>query len=623
MCFGPINVDAAMALPDPEFHAMQDKFLKIHDEKTHRLWFLWAPDYSVMNPKVVGKCGCIGGCEFFGSNRNGLKFFHPSDHDFIEGVNAAVFHLCKNKKDMGYGQSLHDHNQYMFDLQGNIVSNTPSKSKAMLRKKPSGHAGESDTLRASGTFETSRHYSRLSADLSDTQSSILPDDSKTDTMSSDRTITDSVKNEVVVEHVPNHCLTSVEEKEEGETTSKKSSIPSDYLPGSPIPDAYDTDRYVSTPSDAGPWASGASGAGSVSSLPEMVSRKPNHLGHERKASYDPSRAYQKATNQDIGRQGSVGSVSTRRDSRGSLPSSTHSAISRQSSLTSPVLRRLSSQMSMRDSAWSMTGSEQFFSAAEDMGDSISSLPTSESRDDHSSVRRSLSHQLSMSSSEPTGSPSTNCSWSDATWDTRLGDQSVMQSTVIECNHPEADTDSESVSSFVSAVSSQQASKADIRDVEDMSDDEITIQSDDSQDGYETEVPASNYIDLHGQMNNPITKSPLLMSCYMNHMTQLRCTHWVAPPPHCVGMTTSEKEANGMAEKISVNGSNAPSWIPQFEYLNEGFTPRLMTNKRELRTPPSLSSPSSTSEFDKQRKFFPSADDVTNQGQLFLLPSFVL
>ena len=65
--FGPLSLDAGIALPDPQMHALQTKFLKRHDLRTHRLWFLWEP-YD---------CGCLGFCSYFG-DRSNLVDFYPS-----------------------------------------------------------------------------------------------------------------------------------------------------------------------------------------------------------------------------------------------------------------------------------------------------------------------------------------------------------------------------------------------------------------------------------------------------------------------------------------------------------------------------------------------------------------
>ena len=65
------------------------RYLQTHDEAHRRLWFLWSADGT--NTKAVGRCGCIGGCAFFGSNRNGAKFFKPSRQDIQDGINMATF----------------------------------------------------------------------------------------------------------------------------------------------------------------------------------------------------------------------------------------------------------------------------------------------------------------------------------------------------------------------------------------------------------------------------------------------------------------------------------------------------------------------------------------------------
>lgn len=106
---------------------VQNKYLKLHDEATKRLWFLWPQESGVKSTK----CGCIGGCAFFGNNRNGPKFFKPSHHDFQDGINVAAYRYMMQKcmyenvrklvdyfscfrinesgKEKGFGQSiLHD-----------------------------------------------------------------------------------------------------------------------------------------------------------------------------------------------------------------------------------------------------------------------------------------------------------------------------------------------------------------------------------------------------------------------------------------------------------------------------------------------------------------------------------
>lgn len=65
-----------------------NRFLKYHDERYKKLWFLWPCDSKLL---VTGRCGCIGGCIFFGRNRNGQRFFKPNRQDVQDGVNIVAF----------------------------------------------------------------------------------------------------------------------------------------------------------------------------------------------------------------------------------------------------------------------------------------------------------------------------------------------------------------------------------------------------------------------------------------------------------------------------------------------------------------------------------------------------
>lgn len=60
-------------------------FLKLHDKRHKKLWFLWNSGYEAL------RCGCIGGTAFFGNNINGPKFFKPSAQDIQDGINIARY----------------------------------------------------------------------------------------------------------------------------------------------------------------------------------------------------------------------------------------------------------------------------------------------------------------------------------------------------------------------------------------------------------------------------------------------------------------------------------------------------------------------------------------------------
>ncbi|CAD7085829.1 unnamed protein product [Hermetia illucens] len=114
---GPILLEGASALPMPDhkLHLVQHNFLRDHDQKSKRLWFLWAA-----NGTDLSRCGCIGGCAFFGNNRNGSKFFKPSSQDIHDNYNIARYQILPGPREFGFGESiLHD---------GQLVFHTPPYS---------------------------------------------------------------------------------------------------------------------------------------------------------------------------------------------------------------------------------------------------------------------------------------------------------------------------------------------------------------------------------------------------------------------------------------------------------------------------------------------------------------
>lgn len=85
---GPLIIESAMSsdIKEHDMFAVQQKFLKMHDDKFKKLWFLW-PELN----KAMGRCGCVGGCQFFGSNKHGARFFKPTRKDLEDGANIAAF----------------------------------------------------------------------------------------------------------------------------------------------------------------------------------------------------------------------------------------------------------------------------------------------------------------------------------------------------------------------------------------------------------------------------------------------------------------------------------------------------------------------------------------------------
>ena len=80
----------------------------------------------------------------------------------------------------------------------------------------------------------------------------------------------------------------------------------------------------------------------------------------------------------------------------------------------------------------------------------------------------------------------------------------------------------SPASFVSAVAS-----------------EANVKSSRSRSRATSDTPSMHeYVNLHAQLNQRITTSPILIASYMKHMTHYRCSHWtaLAPVPHLIART---------------------------------------------------------------------------------------
>ncbi|MGH0163852.1 UNVERIFIED_CONTAM: hypothetical protein FKN15_068207 [Acipenser sinensis] len=100
--FGLITADVALAADHPSKHEVQRQFLEMHDNRTKRLWFLWPEDVA-RNKRSRNRCGCLGGCRFFGGTAAGLDFFKL---DEVTPSSSSAFSSCSADSDMCYGQSL-------------------------------------------------------------------------------------------------------------------------------------------------------------------------------------------------------------------------------------------------------------------------------------------------------------------------------------------------------------------------------------------------------------------------------------------------------------------------------------------------------------------------------------
>lgn len=92
---GKITIDLTLDKGNPE---EQVKFLRLHDFKTRRLFFLW-PDYTFNSNQI---CGCVGGCNYYS------VFDYTSHLDQLDANNFEFFNLDKSiwRCNSNYGQSL-------------------------------------------------------------------------------------------------------------------------------------------------------------------------------------------------------------------------------------------------------------------------------------------------------------------------------------------------------------------------------------------------------------------------------------------------------------------------------------------------------------------------------------
>lgn len=90
---GPVTVDVQECIGDKSLADQQIRFLTYHDRRTKRLWFIW--DVEELSGKLAVDrrkskiCGCVGGCNFFGRNANGVRFFTNQKLDASSSNNTA------------------------------------------------------------------------------------------------------------------------------------------------------------------------------------------------------------------------------------------------------------------------------------------------------------------------------------------------------------------------------------------------------------------------------------------------------------------------------------------------------------------------------------------------------
>ncbi|KAF7987765.1 hypothetical protein HCN44_003628 [Aphidius gifuensis] len=562
---GPVIIEAAISLPTPEhnLHLIQSKFLKMHDESTKKLWFLWPQDNFT---KTNNKCGCIGGCAFFGNNKNGPRFFKPSYHDLQDCINIAAYRIYENGKDKGFGQSiLHE---------GQLVFHTPpySLQDVTLQDLPTAGAGATTTATATATNCNTLNSTNSKSSKNSVERSRSVIDSRDDeTINTKLNITSESP---IINERKSLCrrfsYTS------GRQTNLIKDVPySRLVDSSPItqlPQKLDSDSKLNTEksklilcvpeNDNGPKSSASDSklavdyfnntsdiellqqSGSPQSLPTVTSDSRNSLfiksDSEEKlrqevqrtvsmSSENHSEAFYSADEDTSGGHvGVIGGIGGNTSRTSSLRQSIISAGSTNPK-NEPMKKKFSSDLSIVDSSGN-------FSIV--IGEKAHTLERTKPQIGIRNGR--IIHDNNNITLKP----------HDVILNQKLNAKNKDNNIIInDINNgllnDSSDSHSLSSTSFISAVSSQE---------------DMTL------------------VNLHMQINKPIIESPLLMSSYVSHLTQVKCTNWSSSSLQTGNnaFTTPLFKKCDNGRLVYIGGR----YIPKFETLNEGFTSLKMMTRQD-------------------------------------------
>ncbi|XP_043271443.1 transmembrane protein KIAA1109 isoform X4 [Venturia canescens] len=529
---GPVIIEAAISLPTPEhnLHLVQNKYLKTHDASTKRLWFLWPQESGVKTTK----CGCIGGCAFFGKNRNGARFFKPSYHDLADGINIAAYRINEPGKEKGFGQSiLHD---------GQLVFHTPPYSLQDVSLQDLCYP--SSILKSGVERSRSVMDHNKDSNIDDTGSTRLSTASGSpiagagDRKPLGRRFSYTSMRGTNMKDVPYSRLV-------------------DASPSTQLPLKLDSDSKLD-----------AERSKSILSVPE-IEMGPKSSASDSKLAVDYFNAMDNEFLQQSCSPQSLPLVTT--DIRASnthttaksadvvnISDSHHSLCARSES---EERLKQETQVQRTISMSSENHSEAFYSADEDTSHGLGGSRTSSLRQSivgsgsvlnrNDSMKKKYSSDLSIVESTANvnvsiGEKAHTLERSKPVPTTGRRGQRVANGNYRKdeqgkenrdgTHHDSSDTHSVSSTSFISAVSSQ----------EDMT-----------------------FVNLHMQVNKPIVDSALLMSSYVSHLTQVRCSNWNQSsfPSSSDAFTTPMFKRTEDGRLVYIGGR----YVPKFETITEGFT----------------------------------------------------
>lgn len=161
---GPIYIDVGSSADHcrVDLPALQGAFLRLHDTRTRRLWFLWdtlvdlidlpgPTDSTQSNSNNLTKCGCRGGCAFFGRNFNGISFFNRHDNDPLGNSDSYVAlanPLLSRGTDPVFSQSILKENTFLIDFDPTIRADCNLSPLASLTKEgPQSDTSNTSTMK--------------------------------------------------------------------------------------------------------------------------------------------------------------------------------------------------------------------------------------------------------------------------------------------------------------------------------------------------------------------------------------------------------------------------------------------------------------------------------------------
>ncbi|XP_058820213.1 bridge-like lipid transfer protein family member 1 isoform X3 [Topomyia yanbarensis] len=472
LSLGPIIIEAASALPIPEhcLHLVQHNYLKLHDERAKKLWFLWA------NSNDPIRCGCVGGCVFFGTNRNGPRFFKPSAQDLQDFINIARYHIYPNSREYGFGQSL------LHDEQ--LVFHTPPYSLQPVSLQECYEYVGRPNLR------TARFGTDSKSPLPPKHESILNTQKQCDV---------SPNNTMIRSGGDKSGKSSLERVKEKDNSSPLSADRSrgrrfSYSSGRQNTISHDVPYYrllESSPKINNSKLSTSSGVRQDSES-RLLTPKAIKVQVPKTSASDSRLTMEYFQGDDT--------TSVPEDTT-ELSQSAPQAHPLESDSEHSLSPKVPDEVIIRDvqrtvSLTSENPSEAFFSADEDLHASRSS--SLKASDVHSVIpkKRFASDLSIVGPNELEGKLSTHRSdYEIHTPEHRSLPMRPQSTAELVDPHDSSETHSLSSSSFISALSSQE---------------DITL------------------VNLHMQINRPIVDSPLLMASYVTHLAQVRCSNW----SHC-------------------------------------------------------------------------------------------